>query len=175
MKKETPVPGLSIYSELSLDLETILKLVKDQEWVEAEVSYSEGDSSVDHKYRTSYAKRLKPQADKIFPLIEDAMKDYALENGHVGLEMQSFTLVKYLEGGFFLEHIDGGADSNRKVSMVVYLNDDYEGGEISFTKHNLTFKPTKNSVYIFPSSGNFHHEAKPVLSGNKYIITSFWV
>lgn len=176
MKKETPVQGLSIYSGLDLNLEEILALVEDQEWVGAEVSYSNGGpSSVDSTNRDSLIKRLKPYSDRVYPAIKPAMDDYLAENGFSDLEMQSFALVKYVEGGFFLEHIDGGADSTRKVSIVVYLNDDYEGGEIVFTRHGITLKPEKNSVVIFPSGGTFHHEAKPVLSGNKYIITSFWV
>ena len=88
--------------------------------------------------------------------------------------MESFTLVRYTEGQFFVEHSDEVEGLNRKLSIVIYLNDDYEGGEIYFRNLNLTIKPRANSLVMFPSTEEFIHEAKPVLSGTKYAITSFW-
>jgi len=92
-------------------------------------------------------------------------------------------------------------DKRLKYSMVMYLNDDYEGGEISFTikspdapiiegkpsedfevasqmnKELLTVavKPKAGSIIIFPSSPPYHHTAHLVKSGFKYMVPSHWM
>lgn len=47
------------------------------------------------------------------------------------------------------------------LTSVLYLNDDFNGGEISFPDHEKTIKPTTNSLIIFPS--HFQHEVFKVL------------
>ena len=64
------------------------------------------------------------------------------------------------------------------LSLTIYLNDDYEGGEIQFLndKENklVTYKPKAGDMTIFPSFHPFWHAAKPVVSGsNKYLLRVF--
>lgn len=55
-------------------------------------------------------------------------------------------------------------DTNRVVTLDLILNDDYDGGELCFPEQNLSFKPPKGSVTIFPSNFLFPHEVKEVKS-----------
>ena len=73
-------------------------------------------------------------------------------------------------------HADGyDGNTDLAFSMVEYLNDDYEGGEISFPNHNITIKPEKGSLIMFPSQDPFVHEVKPIISGDRYMSTiSLW-
>jgi len=59
-------------------------------------------------------------------------------------------------------------------SYVIYYNDDYEGGELKFVKHNLTIKPEAGSIIMFKSSDleNEHEALYP--KGYKYITPHFW-
>jgi predicted 2-oxoglutarate/Fe(II)-dependent dioxygenase YbiX len=50
----------------------------------------------------------------------------------------------------------------------MYLNDDYEGGELWFPYLDLTFKAEAGDIVLFPSTYIFAHAAKPVISGTKY-------
>lgn len=164
---------LSVYQNVEIDLDSILKLSEDVEWRSAQVvNYSSSAvvGEVDQNFRDASLRRLKTFQEAIFPQIRSYVEDCSGET----LEMESFTLVRYTEGQFFAEHSDGGEGLNRKISIVIYLNDDYEGGEIYFRNLNLTMKPRANSLVIFPSTEEFVHEAKPVISGTKYVITSFW-
>jgi predicted 2-oxoglutarate/Fe(II)-dependent dioxygenase YbiX len=151
---------LSLHSNVEIDFDSILKLSEDFEWFDAQV----GDVR-DFSFR-----RLKQLQEIIFPQIHKYVEDFSDEP----LEMESFTLLRYTEGQFFTEHSDEVGGTNRKLSIVIYLNDDYEGGEIYFRKQNLTIKPKANSLVAFPPTDEFVHEAKPIASGTKYIITSFW-
>jgi hypothetical protein len=72
-------------------------------------------------------------------------------------------------------------DVDRIASMVVYLNDDFEGGETHFTKLNIKVKPKAGMALFFKynyndpiSNRNTFHAGIPVSSGTKYIITAFF-
>jgi hypothetical protein len=79
--------------------------------------------------------------------------------------------------GFYKEHIDGenwtsGVDK-RLLAFVVYLNTVEEGGETYFRYQNVSVKPVKGSVAIFPTSWTHPHQAMMPISNHKLIISSF--
>ena len=46
--------------------------------------------------------------------------------------------------------------SHRDLSGIVYVNDDYEGGELYFTALDIAIKP-KRGMFVGMTAG-FHHE-----------------
>ena len=50
----------------------------------------------------------------------------------------------------------------------MYLNDEYEGGELFFPYFDLKFKPEAGDIVLFPSTFIWAHAALPVESGLKY-------
>ena len=110
-------------------------------------------------------------------------------------------IMKYREGCEMGAHFDAQAgDRSLKYSIVMYLNDDYEGGEISFIIRpydlrnpknidlqpipdaddprnreltDFTLKPKAGSALIFPSTHPFKHCVHVVKSGDKYIFPGF--
>lgn len=58
-----------------------------------------------------------------------------------------------------------------KWGMVIYLNDDYEGGKIEYPDIDLAFKPKVGSMLLH--RGNIPHMVQVVTSGNRYYITGF--
>lgn len=62
-------------------------------------------------------------------------------------------------------------------TIVAYLNDDYEGGEISFyDENNFTinyYKPKKGDVIVFPSFYPYFHAVEPIVNGQKFIVRTF--
>lgn len=72
---------------------------------------------------------------------------------------------------------DGGLEHGflfpRKVSCVVYLNDDFTGGEtVIKTEHDTPYisKPKQGSVVIFLSDSRCEHSVNEVLSGDRYTL-----
>jgi hypothetical protein len=71
------------------------------------------------------------------------------------------------------------------ITMVIYGNDNYDGGEISFKilKDNnyeevdkeFNYKPKEGDVLIFPSDYPYLHAAQLVTSGTKYIFRLYWL
>jgi len=58
---------------------------------------------------------------------------------------------------------------------VIYLNDDYEGGEIYFPDQKIDFKPKAGTVVFFPSNNMFIHGVKEITKGERYTCPQFWV
>jgi Rps23 Pro-64 3,4-dihydroxylase Tpa1-like proline 4-hydroxylase len=83
-------------------------------------------------------------------------------------------LLQYTETQKFNSHYDGGSGSKRTISPILYLNDDYIGGEIEFVNFNIKIKPKSGSLILFPSNYAYRHTAHPVTSGTKYAIVT-WI
>ena len=88
-----------------------------------------------------------------------------------------FRINKYGKGGFMSRHVDNIHHSHGQqygypqVSALLYLNDDYDGGE--FYVADKKFCPIKGSAIIFPSNFMFPHEAKPVTKGTRWSIVTW--
>lgn len=85
---------------------------------------------------------------------------------------KTFSIRRWDSGGSMGPHEDtyvGERDFG--ISAVVYLNDDYEGGELYFPDYNVKVKPSAGSIVFFPS--NTKHEALEVKSGYKYFAPFF--
>ena len=101
-----------------------------------------------------------------------------------GLEtwMEHPSLLRYEEGQAYGWHVDqrltfagGGSEcqaDNRLISAVVYLNDDFEGGETEM--FGRTWAPKAGQALFFPSSWTYPHQALPVISGTKYAIVTWY-
>jgi len=86
---------------------------------------------------------------------------------------EPYGMLKYRGGEHYKAHSDGGGMTNRIVSAVIYLNDDYEGGEIEFTNFKVKIKPLPGMCILFPSNFAYEHTAHPIISGTKYAIVTW--
>ena len=84
---------------------------------------------------------------------------------------------RYSEGGFMSSHVDnihhshGQSYGYPQVSVLLFLNDDYKGGE--FVVADNLYRPAKGSSIIFPSNFMFPHEAKKVTKGIRWSIITW--
>ena len=89
------------------------------------------------------------------------------------LQMQykeAFNFVKYLPGKYFKIHADHGPYYSCTISAVVYLNDNYEGGEIEFVRQGIKIKPKAGDIIVFPSNFVYEHASLEIFSGIKYSV-----
>lgn len=87
--------------------------------------------------------------------------------------IEPFNLLRYQGGQHYDAHYDGSTAERRSVSAILYLNDNYEGGELEFVNYNVKIKPSYGSMYLFPSNWAYRHIAHPVTSGTKYAIVTW--
>ncbi len=93
------------------------------------------------------------------------------------------SLMRYLEGGYYERHADSenwDADTgtwhkviDRDLSMLIYLNDDFEGGALSFYNLNYQVRPRSGAAVLFPSGHRYLHQAESVTRGVRYAMVSW--
>ncbi|WP_343632132.1 2OG-Fe(II) oxygenase [Fluviicola sp.] len=87
----------------------------------------------------------------------------------IGLN-ELFRFYRYEPGQYFKKHIDGsfvrGIGEASCFTFMVYLNDDFEGGETTF--ENFTVKPKQGTALVFHHP--VKHAGEPILSGVKYAL-----
>ena len=107
--------------------------------------------------------------DRQLPAVQDYCKKYNIHNLRY---WEAFNYIRYGEGQHFQEHHDHGFSYNCTVSLVSYLNDDYEGGEIFFRLQGINYKPKAGDTVLFPSNFMYPHTAKVVTKGVKYSLVT---
>lgn len=97
-------------------------------------------------------------------------------------QAEALLVLCYRPGQEYRPHVDwDGGENGRIMTALVYLNDDYEGGETLFVKTGLKVKGRRGDVLIFRSTtadGAFdplsEHAGLPVANGTKYL-ASRWI
>ena len=84
-------------------------------------------------------------------------------------------VMKYRPGCDMGPHFDAQAgDESLKYSIVVYLNDNYEGGDLDFRDHDISIKPVSGQLITFPGGINNVHQVIPVKGATRHTIGAFW-
>jgi prolyl 4-hydroxylase len=100
---------------------------------------------------------------------------------------EPLSILKYTVGQQYREHKDFFNNINSKITendrfatAILYLNDDFDGGETFFKHLKITVKPKKGSLLFFDYKYNHElnmltrHQGLPVYRGTKYIATQ-WI
>jgi predicted 2-oxoglutarate/Fe(II)-dependent dioxygenase YbiX len=86
-------------------------------------------------------------------------------------------LLKYEVDGKYEVHVDQCTGALRHLSVIINLNDNYEGGDLIFTdqknKEIKRLKLGKGSVVFFPSNFMYPHKIEPITKGTRYSIVSW--
>lgn len=197
MNIRTLFPGVVGYSNLTetplYPVEELEKAVsaKSIEWYET-VSAPDGEADkagVNYDFRRGLNFGLAPElfdhpdplianfknvSEFLYNVTKPAVDHYkSVYYSYDAVDYMGWVLLKYRVGDFFSAHTDASHDYPRQLSLVYYLNDDYEGGEIHFPHINLMVKPLAGELIIFPANYLFLHAAKEVTSGIKYSAINF--
>ena len=153
-------------------------------WSQAQVTNStipikKARDCVDFKYkqenlgpRDNDNAELLDLHQEIYEKLKYCVDHYASYWGINVVYYEAFNFVKYEgEGSHFNIHADHGPSYNCTVSAVVYINDDYEGGDLKFPRmDNLVYKPKVGDIVLCPSNYIYEHASLPIKSGTKYCV-----
>jgi hypothetical protein len=190
---ENPALGINLYSNTfsSEDskryidiLESNLSTGGKYKWSEAQVTNSsvpikKARDAVDFKYKQEnlgpkdeHNSELIELHEEIYQKLKFCVDDYARYWGINVVYYEAFNFVKYEgEGKHFNIHADHGPAYNCTVSAVIYINDDYEGGEIRFPRlDGYTHKPKIGDIVLCPSNYIYEHASLPMSKGTKYCV-----
>jgi len=161
----------------------------------SEIEY-ENDSSIKNKLSSYYEKSkdninlpskwlerhdnnlVYELLDRFVPLIKfEVEKSFELSV----LPENLYSIIAYLDGDELPEHYDGDGsvpapnrNPKREISSILYLNEDFGGGEISFPNQGIKLKPKSGMLIIFPATKEFAHSVSKVDFGCRYTIPQFW-
>jgi len=88
-----------------------------------------------------------------------------------------YQVQRYRPGEFYHWHIDGGSHefSQRQLVALWYLNDvSGPGGETQFLYQDVSIRPQRGKLILFPPFWTHEHRAVTLQAGVKYIATT-WV
>jgi prolyl 4-hydroxylase len=117
------------------------------------------------------------------PAIHALNRRLATASGTAYDQGESMQILRYRPGQQYRDHLDyvPGADNQRIMTALVYLNTGYEGGETAFMKTELRIKGRKGDGIVFRSTladgrpdQMAEHAGLPVTSGVKYL-ASRWI
>ena len=80
-------------------------------------------------------------------------------------------------GGYHVWHDEstGSIDVSGRIGVwMLYLNDDYEGGETEFLYYKKRIQPERGKLLIWPAGYTHVHKGNMVLAGTKYVITGWF-
>ncbi|RXJ86074.1 2OG-Fe(II) oxygenase [Arcobacter sp. CECT 8985] len=152
------------------------------------------DQKLDKKIRKTKIHRIPDEFNNLyakqFKFFQTKIEDFFRLALTTSTNIQ---ILEYTKGSFYKAHSD---DSNmllkddklvgfktvanqRKITTVLFLSDDYEGGELVFnyllTQDNKSVKIRGKSgqMIVFLSNPIFTHEVKEVTSGNRFTLVQW--
>lgn len=84
------------------------------------------------------------------------------------------TFQRMQEGVELKAHTDQDTDPSIRYATIIYINDNYNGGELFFTNKGIEIKPKSGSLIIFPGTKEFDHGVRHVKAGPlRYVLVGF--
>lgn len=126
--------------------------------------------SITNKTRDGYILQSPRYEEEIFLLLQQ-----------LNISIQDFKITRFNKGGYFAIHSDNEIYhndewvkiNNKEFTIMIFLNDDYVGGEIIFPNQNITFKPKKGLIITFPSNHEYIYGMQPIIQGTAITIIGF--
>jgi len=141
------------------------------------------DSKLDDNIRRCVGHSFRSDSvefDLIWNSIDLIIKDYCKfigSNLSIQKNSDGYSLIKYCAGGFYREHVDMECSIGtpcRILSIIILLNDDFDGGELSFFNDTYVVNLKRNQAIVFPSNFMFPHQVRTISKGSRYSIVT-WV
>ena len=105
----------------------------------------------------------------------DARFQEVLAKSGENLQLSGFYFIQRMYTGTQLvSHHDQNTDESIQHAAVIYINDDYNDGEIFWAKKNFQIKPKSGEMLIFQGTEEWEHGVKHVGEGpTRYVLPAF--
>jgi hypothetical protein len=177
------------------EIETLLNFIKNstqKDWEEEYLSnlvtfckMKFNRTDVDNLVKEGLFEVTENWSDKVIRL--DKEKEISILNVRLQKKLDTIldSLKENLEGNFGIlqrmqpgvelrAHFDNYTDESIRYAAILYVNDDYNGGNLFFTNKNFEIKPKPGTIIFFPGTEEYHHGVKIVLDGpTRYCIPGF--
>mgnify|MGYP003117880706 CR=1 FL=1 len=118
-----------------------------------------------------YWNYIKKEIERLYPFYTSKFPKM------MSSKINQIDLLKYSSGGKYEVHTDHFTTTTRALSVIINLNDFYEGGDLIFTdqknKEIKRLKLQKGSIIFFPSNFLYPHAIQPITKGTRYSIVAW--
>lgn len=176
-----PAPCVFVIDGVMKNTKAAIEIsLKSEGWRDATVVGHEGESETNKNIRSNrileipYGLNYPSEWFKINQLMWLYTQEYARYFEIPLVSMEGAQLLHYQEGTFYTPHYDYISGGGRVCSSLLYLNDVEEGGETYFTNFDVAVQPKSGRMVIFPANYAYLHEARPPISGEKFVAVSWY-
>jgi predicted 2-oxoglutarate/Fe(II)-dependent dioxygenase YbiX len=144
--------------------------------------------SVDKKLRDTQVVNISSECfDVIVELYRDTVKN--IINPFYEFEVKDSEIPQVLSygiGGHYVPHPDAEAiwlspkgekiwrkSIERDLSTVLFLNDNFQGGDFVFSDLKIRVRPEPGMLVCFPSTHEYMHGVEPVTHGERYSVVNW--
>lgn len=111
-------------------------------------------------------------------MLKNCFKVYATKlKEPLDLTVKEVNILKYNVGGHYKVHTDHHYTMPRTLSFIVFINEDYEGGNLEFLlpdENNIfTVEKKKGRVVVFPSNFLYRHRVVPITKGERISVVGW--
>ena len=134
-----------------------------------------------HKSTINFHSKINLGLDEYKKRLENIHYNFSYYPVPGGIDTKSWRegiqILQYEKSQQYKFHHDAATQTkqieyHRKISVIVYLNDEFEGGGTSFI--HKTFKPKPGYALIFPSNWCYPHSGQMVESGMKRVAVTWY-
>lgn len=159
------------------------------EYESAKVTNHEGGMKIDTEVRNVGMKILSNIQDKSFTTVHWTSLLLYKFNEHINRYVNDFKMsnfqcaindiqiLRYTKGGHYKLHCDHGPAVPRTLSLIYFVNEDYEGGDLIFklinTNNEIKIEKKPNRLIIWPSNFMYPHCVTPVTEGTRYSVVAW--
>jgi hypothetical protein len=98
-----------------------------------------------------------------------------VEKADSSLHVSGLATIQRMQPGVELKsHTDQHTDPSIRYATIIYINDDYNDGELFFEKIGLKLRPKPKTLLIFPGNEEYEHGVDFVSEGPiRYVLVGF--
>ncbi len=127
--------------------------------------------------RVTYHEKFLKNSPETYHLVSEIQNRFSIkisEFYNVKVKRPIPFIARWLVGNFQIPHYDKYFFPNYDIGSIIYLNDEYLGGEVFFPQHDIEKRPIAGNALAFPGDEHYMHGVKEVTSGCRYTIPVFW-
>ncbi len=165
--------GIAVFKNIFLRSEEVIDMAENSpNWRQGTAG-----KGIDPKVRITDMHDLEQGTELHQELLDafiESISEYAKKYSHCRIQGgEHLRIGRYGVGGHYSPHADAGS-SERTLSGLLYLNNDFTGGDLNFPHQELKITPEEGMLVLFPSNYLFVHESLPLTEGKKYVCVSWF-
>jgi prolyl 4-hydroxylase len=176
-------PYIALYPQLFSHAECKYLAVLGTPWLEkAQIFGPEGQGKMDERIRDAHCCSIPNMAEDL--VVQAVNRCIAAATGTEASWGEPLNILKYAPGQQYRPHLDGISTdkvSVRMLTALIWLNDQFEGGETDFPKINVRVRGGVGDMLVFRNASDtgevddrMTHAGLPVTQGIKWM-ASRWI